>query len=417
MNRNNRVVITGVGVVSPYGIGKRRFWDGLRKGKSAIRPITGFNTSGLRCKQAAEVKGLNLKHLLGIKGLRHLTRSTQFALVGAKLALDDAGISYPVPEEATDSYGVSLGISTGSTHNFMEFDKEILVKGPRFVDPPSFPNIGSNAAASHISIKFNIKGFNTTISTSSASGLDAISYASDIIMDYGYEVVLAGGAEELSLGFYTALIKLRCLSRSHPGKDKELSRPYDTKRDGIIAGEGACVFVLESFEHASKRKARIYAELKGFGCCFDPRTRHGLSTAAEGAAGAIRQAINESGYPKHRIDYIAGAANSSRGCDYTEARAIRDVFKEETSKIPVSSIKSMIGETFSASGPFNVACAIGALEDDFIPPTINYHFSDRRFALNLVTNKGIKRRLDNILINSLSYNGFNASVVIGRMDI
>lgn len=417
MNKQRRVVITGVGVVSPYGIGKKRFWEGLKKGKSAIRPITGFNTKELRCQRAGEVTNFDVKHLLGMKGLRQLTRSTQFALVGARLALDDAGLSYPVPEEVTDSYGVSIGISAGSIYNFIEFDREILVKGPRFVDPLFFPNAGPNAAASQISIKFNMKGFNTTISTSSSAGLDAISYAGNMIRDYGYNVVLAGGTEELSLEFYTGLIKLKCLSRSQSGWGKELSRPYDATRDGIIVGEGACIFVLESLEHASKRKTRIYAELRGYGCCFDPETRHNLSTTAEGATGAIRQAIAEFGYPEYKIDYIVGSANSSPGCDYTEARAIRRVFKEEADRIPVSSIKSMIGETFSASGPFNTACAIGALKADFIPPTINYRFPDRRLALHLITNKLVKKRLNNILINSLSHNGFNASLVIGRSNI
>lgn len=414
MDRKKRVVITGVGVISPYGIGKKRFWDGLKKGKSAIRPIAGFNTSRLRCKQAGEVKDFNLKRILGMKGLRQLTRGTRFALASAKLALDDAGISYPVTEEVTDSYGVSVGISAGSIYNFIEFDREILVKGPRFIEPLFFPNAGPNAAASQISIKFNIKGFNATISTSSAAGLDAIYYASNMIRDYGYKVVLAGGTEELSREFYSALIRLRCLSNSKTGRAKELSRPYDATRDGIVAGEGACIFVLESLEHASNRKAKIYAELKGYGSSFDPKTKRGFSVTAEETAEAIKQALRQFGYPKYKIDYIAGSANSTSGGDYTEVQAIRQAFKEEAEGILLGSIKSMIGETFSASGLFNTVAAIGALEEDFIPPTINYRFPDSRCDLNLITNKAVKNRVNNILINSFSYNGFNSSIIIGR---
>lgn len=416
MSKQKRIVITGVGVVSPCGIGKKRFWDALKKGKSAIKPITLFNTKELGCKLAGEVPSFNVKRLLGQKGLRHLTRSTQFVLAASKLALDDAALPYPVPEEKTDSYGVSLGTTMGSVHSIMEFDKQALIEGPRSVNPADFPNITHNTIASHISIRFNIKGFNTTISSSFSSSLDAISYAGNMIKNYGYKVILAGGAEELSLEVYHGLIKVKCLSRSRRHIDKEISCPYDKRRNGFIFSEGACIFVLEDLEHAQKRGARIYAELKGCGSCFNPKTKGLFNVNPEGATEAIKQAIAEFGYPGEEIDYIVGSANSTPACDFIETKAIKNAFSKKAKQIQVSSIKSIIGETFSAAGAFNTAVAIGALEYNFIPPTINYRFPDKHCDLNLVTNKATKKGLNNILINAFSHDGFNSSVVIGRTD-
>lgn len=410
-----RVVITGIGIVAPCGLGKRKFWDLLKKGKSAIKPITGFDTKGLRCKVAGEVKNFDIKRLLDVKGLRALTRSTEFALVASKLALDDAKLSYPVKGSAADSCGVSLGTSTGSTHSVMEFHKEVLTEGPRFVDPLFFSNATPNAIASQISIKFNIKGFNTTISSSCSTGLNAIYYASSMIKDYGYKVGLAGSVEELSWEEFVGLIKVKCLTSSKSVKN-QISRPYDKTRDGIVPSEGACIFILEDLEHAKKRKAKIYAELKGYGFSFDPKTKRGFSPNTEGAQETMRQALAEFNYPRRKIDYIASSANSTPGCDSTEAGAVRSVFKYKINETPVTSVKSMIGESFAAGGSFNVAAAIGSLEEDFIPPTINYRFPDKRCNLNLVANKTVKKRINNILVNAFSYNGLNASVVIGKPD-
>ena len=414
---NKRIVITGIGIVGPCCIGKNKFWDFLKKGESAVGPITLFSTSGLPCKLAGELSNFKVRNFISHKGLRNLTRNTQFALAASKLALNDAHLPSPVSEEVTDSYGVSLGSATGSIHSIMEFDRQALIAGPRSVNPPDFPNTALNTIASHISIRFNIKGFNATLSNSFSSSLDSIFYAGNMIKNYGYKVVLAGGAEELTFETFIGFIKLKCLSGSEKQKTKEINCPYDRRRNGIIFGEGACILVLEDLRHAIKRKAKIYAELKGYGFCFDPAIIRGTGVTADGAAEAIRQAISESGYPPSKIDYIVGSANSTQRFDAIEAKAIKLVFKEKTKEIPVSSIKSMIGETFSVGGAFNVAAALGALEKNFIPQTINYRSPDKRCDLNIIANRAVRKKLNNILIDSFSHNGHNSSIIIGRPEI
>ena len=197
-----------------------------------------------------------------------------------------------------------------------------------------------------------------------------------------------------------------------PKKKNGLSCPYDKRRNGAILSEGACMIVLEDLNHAMKRKARIYAEVKGFGQAFEPDP----GVSAGGATEAIRQAIDEFGYPENNIDYIVGSGNSTPYIDFIETKAIKNAFREKAKNIPVTSIKSMIGDSFSAGGAFNAAAAIGSLENDFIPPTINYSLPDKHCDLNIVANKAVKIRLNNILINSFSHNGQSSSLVIGRCD-
>lgn len=410
------VVITGIGVVSPYGIGKEKFWNALSKGKSAIKPITLFSTRRMPCRIAGEVSNFNPRAILGSRGLRNITRCGKFAICASKLALDDARLNYPISKKDSYDYGVSLGTVTGSMHSIIEFDRQSLVSGPRAVNPAEFPNTALNTTASYISIKFNIKGFNTTIISSSlSSSLDAVFYATSMIKDYGYKVVLAGGAEELTYEMFIGLIKLKCLARSKSLKDKEISCPYDRRRNGIIFSEGSAIFILEELGHALKRKAKIYAEVKGFGFGFEPKTT-GVKLGREGAITAIREALSEYGCPEHKIDCIIGSANSTKYCDATEAHAINSVFGDDARRVPVSSIKSMIGEGLSAGGAFNLAAAAGVLEHGFIPPTINYHFPDKNCNLNIITKKSKKFKAYNILVNSFSYDGPNSSIVVGKTE-
>lgn len=212
-----------------------------------------------------------------------------------------------------------------------------------------------------------------------------------MIREDGYKAVLAGAAEELAFEIFTALMKFKCLVRFKSRKDKEISCPYDRRRNGIIAGEGACMLILEDFEHAKARKAKIYAEIKSYGFCFDPKIVCSSGITADEAAEAIKQAIHESGCSINEIDCIVGSANSTKRFDAIEAEAVKQALEYKAKEIPVTSIKSMIGETFSAGGVFNVAAGVSALEKGFIPPTINYCILDRRCDLNIVANKAVKR--------------------------
>jgi 3-oxoacyl-[acyl-carrier-protein] synthase II len=406
-----RIVITGIGVLASNGIGKDEFWKALKRGASGIKPITLFDTSTTRAKTAGEITNFKAEDFLGEKGLRNFDRATKLVLSASKLALDDAAFTTPLDEDLSQRTGVSLGSTLGSVWSISEFDKEGLREGPRAVNPALFPNTVINAPASQISIRFNIKGFNTTISTGFASSLDAIDYAVNFIRLYDYDIVLAGGVEELCEQTFKGFHKIGHLAGSRDGKP-EINCPFDKRRNGIVFGEGACILILEEKGHAEKRGANVYAEILGYGTSFDPESRNIYSPKAEGAAKAIRFALEDAKIEPSEIDYISASANSTLDCDVMETRAINRVFGPRAKSVPVSAIKSMIGDTFSAAGALNVAASIGAMGKGFIPPTINYEIKDERCDLDYVPNKAGIAKINKTLINSFTPLGVNSSLVI-----
>ncbi len=410
---NKRVVITGLGVLASNGIGKDEFWKSLKEGRSGIKPVTLFDTGNLRTKLAGEISDFQPEKILGPKGLRTLDRTTKLVLCASHLALDDAGIKYPLSEEETDFFGVSLGSTMGSVASISEFDKEALRHGPRAVNPALFPNTVINSPASHISIMFNIQGFNSTIATGFCSSLDAIYYAMNMLNLYEYKVVLTGGVEELCEHTYKGFYKIGHLAGSRPGKE-EINSPFDRRRNGIVFGEGACIVILEELEHALSRNAKIYAEVLGYGTSFDPKSRNIYSPKAEGATEAIRSCLEDAGVDGKDIDYISASGNSTLDCDVMETRAVKNVFGERAKKIPISSLKSMAGESFSASGALNLAGCLGILEENFIPPTICYAEPDRRCDLDYVPNETREAKVDKILIDAFSPTGSNSTLAVGR---
>jgi len=407
-----RIAITGLGIIAANGIGKPAFWKNLEAGISGIKPITIFDTSRTRSKLAGEISDFRPEMYLGPKGLRNLDRATKIALVAAKLTFDDASLQ--VTEENSDDIGFSLGTTLGSVWSISEFDKEALKEGPRSVNPARFPNTVMNSPASQISIKFNIKGFNTTISSGFSSSLDAISYAADFIKLGRVKTVLAGGVEELCLQTFLGFYKIGHLAGSRPGKT-ELNCPYDRRRNGIVLGEGAAMLILEEWEHAIERNARIYGEILGYGSAFDPRSKNIYNPKGNGAAEAMNIALEDAALRPEAIGYISSTANSTLDCDVMEARAIKRVFGKRAHEVPVSSVKSTVGECFSASGALGAAAGIFTLSEDAIPPTINYEVKDRRCDLDYVVNKCRKKRVNNILVNSNTPTGMNASLILGRI--
>ncbi|HPM43111.1 MAG TPA: beta-ketoacyl-[acyl-carrier-protein] synthase family protein, partial [Candidatus Omnitrophota bacterium] len=323
------------------------------------------------------------------------------------------GISYPIEESQTDIFGVSLGSTMGSVWSIREFDKEALREGPRSVNPALFPNTVINSPASHISIRFNIQGFNTTVSTGFCSSIDAIYYAMNMIELYEYKVVLAGGVEELCEQTYKGFYKIGHLAGSRSGKE-EINCPFDKRRNGILFGEGAGIVVLEELGHAKARGADIYAEILGYGSSFDPDSRNIYNPKASGATRAIKASLDDARIGEDDIDYVSASANSTLDCDSMETRAVKNVFGNRSAKLPVSSIKSMIGECFSASGAMNLAGSVGAVTEGFMPPTINYEKKDKRCDLDYVANQPREAKVDKALINSFSPTGCNSSLVIGR---
>jgi 3-oxoacyl-[acyl-carrier-protein] synthase II len=407
-----RIVITGIGVLASNGIGKEAFWKNLETGTSGIKPITLFDTSKTRCKLAGEITNFEPKDYLGPKGLRNLDRSTKLALVAGKLAIDDSKLQ--ITDENTDDVGVSLGTTLGSVWSISEFDKEALRAGPRAVNPAHFPNTVINSPASQISIKFNIQGFNTTISSGFSSSLDAIGYAINFLELDRVKVVLAGGVEELCLQTFLGFYKIGHLAGSRVGK-KEINCPYDKRRNGIVLGEGAAILALEELEHAKKRGAHIYSEVLGYGTIFDHKSKNIYNPKGDGAADAMSEAITDAGLKPEDIDYICSTANSTLDCDVMETRAIKKVFGKRAHEIPVSTIKSIIGECFSASGALNTAASVYSLNEGSIPPTVNYEVKDKRCDLDYVLNKARKKEIENILINSDTPTGVNSSLVIGKL--
>lgn len=408
-----RVVVTGIGVLASNGSGKDAFWSAIREGVSGIRPVTLFSTASARAKTAGEIHDFKAESYLGDKGLRIFDRSTKLVLSASKLALDDAGLGYPLNEDLALRTGVSLGSTLGSVWSISEFDKQGLRDGPRSVNPALFPNTVINAPASQISIRFNIKGFNATISTGFSASLDAIDYAVNQIKLYDYNVVLSGGVEELCLQTFLGFHKIGHLAGSRPGK-AELNCPFDKRRNGIVLGEGACMLVLEEMTHAKKRGAHMYAEILGYGTSFDPESRNMYSPKAEGAITAIEIALEDAKIKADEINYISASANSTLDCDVMETRAVNRVFGKKAKSVPMSSIKSMIGDTFSAGGAMNVAASLGAIADGVIPPTVNYTIKDSRCDLDYVPNEARNTIVDKVLVDSFTPTGVNSSLVMGR---
>ncbi len=259
-----RIVITGVGVIAPNGIGKDEFWQALKEGRSGIKPISRFDTSEFKCKLAGEISNFKPADFLGEKGLRELDRTTRLLCSAARLAIDDAKLK--ISDENTDEIGVSTGTTLSSLWDLAEYDRQVIKDGPSFTEAGIFTATVVNAASSYVSIKFNIQGFNTTISSGYASSLDALKYALEFIRLGRVKAVLVGGVESLSLVSFSGFYSLGFLAGI---KGEEVCCPFDKRRNGVILGEGAGIIVIEDEEYAKKRKTEIYAEVKGIASFFD----------------------------------------------------------------------------------------------------------------------------------------------------
>ncbi|MDD5653973.1 MAG: beta-ketoacyl synthase N-terminal-like domain-containing protein, partial [Candidatus Omnitrophica bacterium] len=292
------------------------------------------------------------------------------------------------------------------------FDKEALVEGPRYVNPAFFPNTVINSPASQASIRFNIQGFNTTVSTGFSASLDAIGFAMDFLRLDRASFVLSGGVEELCPQLFLSFLKTGCLAGTKEGKP-EISCPFDRRRNGVILGEGSAIFLFEELDSAIKRKAKIYAEVKGYGTGFTPHALNEYDLSAKGLTQAMLSALAQSRIKPEEINYICAAANSS-GADLVETKAIKNILGNNAKKVPLSAPKSMLGESFSASGSLNLAVAIGAMEKQMLPPTINYQEKDPDCDLDYVVNMPRSAKIENVLVNAFGPSGCNSSLVISK---
>jgi 3-oxoacyl-[acyl-carrier-protein] synthase II len=407
---NRRIVITGIGVLSPIAIGRETYWEGLYQGKTGFRPVTLFDTAPFRVHVAGEVPDFDPVTFLGKKGLRDLDRSTRLICSAAKLALEDSKIE--ITEENTHTMGVSIGTTFGSLHSISQFDRSGLIEGPRSVNPSHFPNTVINSPASQVSIRFKIKGFNTTISTGFCAGLDAVSYAADFIRLNRADVVFAGGVEELCEETFMGFHDLGYLSGADGSEP--CCCPFDGRRNGTVLSEGAAVLVLEEEEHAVKRGATILAHVLGYGNAFDPSADSSFDHAGQGLRDAGEQALKDSSLNQQDIDYICACSNSTKGLDRMETRIIKELFTNHAFRIPVSSIKSMVGESYSASGALSLAAAVGAIRNSFVPPTVNYQKRDPECDLDYVPGMSRQKQIENVLVLAADPYGQNTAIILGR---
>lgn len=407
-----RIVITGLGVISPIGIGKVDYWQNLEQGKSGFKPITLFDTADFKVKIGGEVTGFNAKDILGKKGLVDLDRATTLLLSATKFALEDANLE--INGTNTNRTGLSIGTTFGSLNSLSEFDQQSLEEGPNFVNASRFPNTVINSPASRVAIRYGVKGPNSTLSTGFCASLDALEYALYCINYNRAERMLLGAVEEMCIQTFLGFYKLGYLSglNSH----EPLSCPFDKRRHGIVFSEGSVVFILEELDVALRRSAHIYTEVLGIGSNFDPYRLYKFNPQGKGLSEAMQSALENARLKPDDIDCIFANANSTQDADSVETKAIKEVFGNSAKDKPVTAVKSMLGETFSAAGALSLGAAIGSLEKDFIPPTINLKDKDPLCDLDYVPNKARKQSIDKAMVNCFGPNGANSVVVIGRYN-
>lgn len=414
MNQNRRVVITGLGVISPVGIGAEETWENLLAGKSGIGPITHFDTTDTACKIAGEVKDFDPERYMDRKEARRMDRFAQFAVAAGKLALEDSGLD--LTQENAERIGVILGTGIGGIATFEQQCQNLLEKGPRRVSPFTVPMMIVNMAAGQIAIQLNAKGPNLTVVSACASGTNAIGEAYKNILRGAAEVMYTGGTEAAITPLAFASFSAAKTLSTHNEEPERASRPFDLDRDGFVMGEGATVLVLEELEHALNRGANIYAEVAGYGFMAD--AYHITSPAADGigARNAMQTALEDAGISADQIDYINAHGTSTHLNDQIETLSIKAVFGEAAPKVAISSTKSMTGHLLGAAGALEGAVIALAIRDSVVPPTINYETVDPECDLDYVPNMKREMPVRYAMSNSLGFGGQNASIIFKKYE-
>jgi len=401
-----KAVITGIGVVSPLGIGHQDFWNNLVSGNSAIAPMECLDLSKYECKNGAEVKGLNPEEFLGRKGLRYLNNGTKFLGSSAKMAVDDANLE--IDEELSNHTGILIGSSLGNFSQTTDYFHDIIREGPSEVSPMKSYDVALNSSINYVSVFFKMKSFARTISSGFTSGTDAIGNAVKLIQNGKAKVIIAGGVEQISLDLYMIFYMQKMLAGN------EISMPFDKSRDGFIMSEGSYVFVMEDAEHALSRGARIYGEISGYGSLFSGNRNSDIENRIEKAGNTMKSCIEDAGITTDDIDLINANGNSGKLSDLIEARAIKELFGEKGEEIPVHTIKSTLGESYGASGAAQTASALLSISNDLVPPTINCDKKDPECNLNIVSEK-LEKEVNTVLINSFDLSGNNSCLVVKKV--
>lgn len=410
----HRVVVTGMGAITPIGNDVKTFWGNIKIGKCGIEFIQAFDTSEFKIKIAAEVKDFNPRDVLDFKTVKRMDRFTQMGMAAAIEAVNDAGINN-AQDNGKNDWGIILGTGIGGFLSIEKENKKILEKGPGRVSPFFIPMAICNIAAANIAIKFGIKGICDTIITACASGTSSIGSAFRILQQGQADLMLAGGSEAaitpLALAGFTSMGALA--SNNEP---KNASIPFDARRDGFVMGEGAGIIVLETLEHAKKRNAKIYAEVRGYGATCDAYHITAPAPGGEGGARAMQMAINDAEIKKEQVSYINAHGTSTPYNDRCETEAIKSVFGQKAYDIPVSSTKSMTGHMLGASGAVEAIICIKAMLEGFIPPTIGLKKQSPECDLDYVPLRGRNKELEYTLSNSFGFGGQNASLLIRKWE-
>ena len=403
-----RIVITGMGAITPLGLTVAEYWQGLIGGKSGIGPITLFDASKYQVKVAAEVKGFEPANYMDAKRVDRTGRCTQFALASARMALETAQLD--MSREKPEKVGVIIATS-GMMATLIEHG-EILTNGPNRIDPLLITKIAPSMVASQVGLAFGAKGPNTSINSACASGSDALGTALNHLRLGHAEVMLAGGSET-NINHVSIATVGRVGALTRETDPRKASRPFDLNRSGFVFGEGAAMLVLETLEHAQKRGATILAELAGAGWSFD--AFNDTAPDPEQQATAMKMALEDAGITPQDIDYINAHGTSTKLNDASETRAIKIALGDRAYKVPISSNKSMIGHLACAAGAVEAVAAVMTVREGIIPPTINYETIDPDCDLDYVPNKARQQRVNSCLSNSFGMGGQNCSIVICKL--
>ncbi len=409
----NRVVITGMGAVTPIGNDVNSFWDNIKKGTCGIDVIKAFDISNFKCKLAAEVKDFDVTVALDKREARKMDKYCQYAMVAADEAIKNSGLDLNAID--SERLAVIVGSGIGGIGTIEKENAKLMEKGPSRVTPYLIPMIIGNMAAGNIAIKYGAKGMCSSVVTACATGTNAIGDAFHMIQDGRADIIIAGGSEaSISPLALAGFAQLTALSKSED--PLRASIPFDKERDGFIMGDGAGIVILESLEHAEKRNAKIYSEVKGYGSTCDAYHITSPSPDGEGAARSMVMALKDADVNASEVSYINAHGTSTPYNDKFETIAIKSAFGEYAYKIPVSSTKSMTGHLLGASGAIEAIVCAKALEEGFVPATIGYKVPDEDCDLDYVPNVGRKQQLKYAMSNSLGFGGHNATIILKKWD-
>jgi 3-oxoacyl-[acyl-carrier-protein] synthase II len=410
-----RIVITGLGAVTPMGVGVEAGWQSLCQGKSGIGPVTRFDTASFRTRIAGEVDGFDPADFMTSKLVRRSSRFIHYAIAAAQMAVADSGLT--ITPANGDRVGTSVGTAMGGVES-LEKNQELLLKGAQNKISPFFiPSFIGNMAVGQVAIYFGARGPNMCSVTACASGTHAIGDAFQAIQRGEAEIMIAGGTEAaISPVVFAGLDVLKVMSARNDEPEKA-SRPFDKDRDGFVISEGAAVVILEEMEHALDRGARVYAEVLGYGHNSDAYHITAPDPDGEGAAACMRMALDDAGISADRVDYINAHGTSTALNDLSETRAIKSIFQERSSRLPVSSNKSVTGHLWGGSGALEIIFSVLTIVRGIIPPTANYQTPDPECDLDYVPNTAREAKVDVVLSNSFGFGSTNGTLIVGRFPL